>query len=68
MKIKFDVMELPDKPTDKIVRRTEEREYQDEAIRDNELCTVCGFPDYPTCQKRCQSYGFLKEQEANKDI
>lgn len=34
----------------------EVREVPDDQIREDEICTICGFPDYPQCKKTCHNF------------
>lgn len=32
-----------------------EKAYSDDQIRHCDLCTMCGYPDYPECTKTCNN-------------
>lgn len=68
MIIKFHVYEPVQKSDGSwdIQERDMEKEYPDEAVRHNELCTVCGFPGYPECRDWCQNEKWRIEKENAK--
>lgn len=43
-----------------ITEHTEKRVFTDAENRDDDLCTFCGFPEYPKCKEWCQSYNWDK--------
>ncbi len=51
-----DVIEFPDKPNGKIKKYTEERDVPYTEGRDNEICCICGFPEYPECKSFCGNF------------
>lgn len=34
----------------------EKREIPDDQVREEDICTICGFPDYPNCKKTCHNF------------
>lgn len=64
MKMKVEVIELPDSPNDDFKSHIEEREYPDElADRHCDLCIVCGWSTYPECMSWCQNEQWRREKE-----
>lgn len=51
-----EVIELPDSPNGKIKKYTEERDVPYTEGRDDEICCICGFPEYPECKSFCGNF------------
>lgn len=34
----------------------EKKEIPDDQVREDEICTICGFPDYPNCKETCHNF------------
>lgn len=39
-----------------IVESTEFLDIPDDQVREEDICTICGFPDYPECKKTCHNF------------
>ncbi|MBQ3432087.1 MAG: hypothetical protein IJG23_04815 [Clostridia bacterium] len=46
----------------------EEREVPDDQVREDEICTICGFPDYPQCKKTCHNFRDKDEEAVVKEL
>lgn len=47
-KMIIETIELPDNANEDFIHRTEERE--------DEICCVCGFSEYPECKSFCHNF------------
>ena len=41
--------------------------YSDDQVREDDVCTMCGMPNYPECTKTCQGYQFELERRKEKE-
>ncbi len=54
-RIEIETLEFNEK-TGKFDHSFRYREFEDDQVRDNDLCTICGVPAYPECIKTCSNY------------
>lgn len=60
-KMMLEVVELPDKPNGKLKIYTEECDVPYTEGRDDEICCICGFPDYPECKSFCHNFNNIRK-------
>jgi hypothetical protein len=53
----IEVIELPDSPSDTFKHRWEERDIPYTEGRSEEICSICGFPEYAECKSFCNNFG-----------
>lgn len=46
--------------------RIEDLVFRDDQVRHEDLCTVCGWPDYPGCIAECPNMKLLEKQRSKE--
>lgn len=68
MEIKFHVIsnESDGHGGRKIIEFDEVKDFSETADRDEHICIICGYPNYPKCKEWCQNMEFKREREKER--